>query len=147
MDLPGGPKSGELAETPILDVVRSIHVAGGSGTLEIDVAGQKRRLFFRSGQLFLAASHPLARRLGELVGTCGPRRMGRRRSFPRWSRPKLGSRSSEIVQRMAQVVADWREGSYAFDGSESALPAELVGPLPTSRLVMEGRRSDWTSPR
>ncbi|MGE0639089.1 MAG: DUF4388 domain-containing protein [Thermoanaerobaculia bacterium] len=138
MDLPGGPKSGELAETPILDVVRSIHVAGGSGTLEIDAAGQKRRLFFRSGQLFLAASHPLARKLGNLVERLRVQEDGKANVVPTVEQTEARKQVLEIVQRMAQVVADWREGSYSFDGSESALPAELVGPLPTSRLVMEG---------
>lgn len=36
--------SGDLAEQPILEVLRALHARSASGVLEIDPSGQRRRL-------------------------------------------------------------------------------------------------------
>ena len=137
MDHPAGELSGDLATIPIVEVVQAIHSAGGTGTLEIDAAGQRRRLFFREGQLFLAATHHLARRLGELVRRLQePQRGGH--ATPTAAALEARSQTSDLVKRMAQVIAEWRQGNYRFDGEPGGLPQELAGPLPTLRLIMLG---------
>jgi tetratricopeptide (TPR) repeat protein len=117
--------SGDLGAKPIHEVLRSLNAGGGTGTLELSVGGQKRRLHFQDGELYLAAGHPLAKRLGELVA-----------ELRGTASVEVRNRCLELVQRMAGVVAEWRAGPYSFDADPASLPADRVGPLPTERLVM-----------
>lgn len=122
--------SGDLAERPVLEVLRALHERGASGVLEIDPAGHRRRLFFREGELHLPGGHPLARRLtGQLAelggGASGVRETTRRQLF-------------DLVERIVTVLLDWRRGEFRFFEGQGALPADLVGPLPTRRLIMIG---------
>jgi curved DNA-binding protein CbpA len=43
-----------------------------------------------------------------------------------------------LVERIIDVMVEWREGTYRFLDDLSLLPLDLVGPLPTAYLVMEG---------
>ena len=112
--------------------------ARGTGTLEVEVVGQKRRLFFRDGGLFLAGSHPLARRLGELVEKLARSPAGGAAAPRSAADVEARNQCADLVQRMASVISEWRQGRYRFDGDAAGLPPELVGPLPTQRLVMIG---------
>lgn len=118
--------------------MRGIHIARGTGVLEVDAAGQKRRLHFRSGQLYLASGHPLARRLGELVAKLQNSKGGGALAAPSAEVQEARTQTADLVRRMAQVIAEWREGRFRFDSDPSAMPTELVGPLPTIRLIMLG---------
>lgn len=120
--------SGDLAERPVLEVLRALHERGASGVLEIDPAGHRRRLFFREGELHLPGGHPLARLLaGQLAElrreASGAREATRRQLF-------------DLVERIVTVLLDWRRGEFRFFEGQGALPADLVGPLPTRRLIM-----------
>jgi tetratricopeptide (TPR) repeat protein len=117
--------AGDLSEKPIHDVVRSIYAGRGSGTLEISVGEQKRRLHFHDGNLVLAATHPLAKHLGDMIAQLGT-----------GARDDVRRRCRDLVQRMAGVIAEWRSGAYRFDADPASLPKEHVGPMPTERLVM-----------
>jgi tetratricopeptide (TPR) repeat protein len=117
--------AGDLREKPIHEVVRAIYAGRGSGTLEITIGEQKRRLHFRDGDLVLAATHPLAKHLGDLVARLGPA-----------ASEAVRRRCGELIQRLAGVLGEWRSGAYRFDGDPASLPGEPVGPLPTERLVM-----------
>ena len=117
--------SGELSEKPIYEIVRAIHAGAGTGTLEVSIGDQKRKLYFVDGELYLASSHPLAKHLGELVGQLRDPAAAEARS-----------RCIELVQRIAGLVADWQRGSYRFSLDPQSVPADRVGPLPTERLIM-----------
>ncbi len=126
--------SGDLAERPVLEVLRALHERDASGVLEIDPAGHRRRLYLRDGELHLPGGHPLARRLSEQMadlrrdlqqGTGGARQETRRQLL-------------ELVERIAAVLLEWRRGAFRFSEGQGALPADLVGPLPTRRLIMIG---------
>jgi curved DNA-binding protein CbpA len=122
--------SGTLVERPILEVIRLVHLSGSSGVLEIDPTGHRRRLFFRDGELFLPGGHPLARRLAadlaDLAST----------SLNAAARALRRQRLLELVARIAAVLVEWREGTYTFSSAPGVLPADLVGPVPTRRLLM-----------
>lgn len=131
--------AGSLSERSVAEVLRELHFTRATGILEIDSGGQKRRLYLREGSLYLSGGHPLARRLGELVV--------RLRSDVRRSSGHAAAgadnleahrQCADLVQRMAKVLAEWRQGSFRFQADPAALPTDLVGPLPTKRLLMIG---------
>jgi curved DNA-binding protein CbpA len=126
--------SGHLADRPILEVIRLVHQSGATGVLEIDPAGHRRLLHFRDGELHLPAAHPLARRLSEeLAGLRAP--AGRENAGEVEARRR---RLVDLAERIIAVIADWKQGSYRFVSAEPARAGDLVGPLPTRRLLMMG---------
>lgn len=126
--------NGDLAERPILDVLRTLHGRGASGVLEIDPAGHRRRLYFRDGELHLPGSHPLARKLAEQVSDLRAAQHGAMTGSGALEETRR--RLLELIERIVAVVLDWRRGAFRFVEERSALPADLVGPLPTRRLIM-----------
>lgn len=113
------PLTGDLSERDLRELIRSLFRERASGVLEVSVDGGQRRLFFRDGELHLAATNPLAAQLVERLQP-GASRSGVR----------------EIIDRMATVLAAWREGAFRFDPGTGAIPEDAVGPLPTAELVM-----------
>lgn len=122
---------GDLRQRPILEVLQELHWRRASGVLEIDGGEHKRRLFLRHGSLYLAGTHPLARRLGELVRALSDRTNSAAASEAR-------QRCLDLVERMAKVIGEWRTGLFRFVSDPAALGSDLVGPLPTRRLLMLG---------
>lgn len=125
---------GDFADRPILDVLRVLHERGVSGVLEIDPTGHRRRLFFRDGELYLPGGHPLARRLAEQVAELSGNAS---RAAPA-DREETRRRLLELIERIVDVLLDWRRGAFQLIEGREALPADLVGPLPTRRLLMVG---------
>ena len=130
---------GNLAESSVAEVLRELHFARATGALEIHAGGQKRRLFLRHGNLYLSGGHPLARRLGEVVVRLrtDDRRDARHAAVGAES-AEAHRQCADLVQRMAAVIAEWRQGSFQFHSDPTVLPPDLVGPLPTKRLLMIG---------
>lgn len=128
---------GDLRERSILEILQELHWKKATGVLEIDGGEHKRRLFLRDGSLYLAGTHPLARRLGELVQALSDR-----------SNPAVAAearkRCLELVERMARVIGEWRIGLFHFVADPSGLATDLVGPLPTRRLLMLGSTAGLT---
>lgn len=122
---------GDLSDRSILEVLQELHFRRATGVLEVDGGEHKRRLFLRDGSLYLAGSHPLARRLGDLVKALGERSNAAGAAESR-------ARGLALVQRMAQVISEWHQGTFRFLEDPSALAPDLVGPLPTRRLLMLG---------
>lgn len=136
--LPNGT-TGDLAERGVPELLRELHFARATGTLEIDAGEQKRRLYLRAGELYLAGSHPLARRLGEVVERLvEAEHPGSGHAARNAETLEAHRRCYDLVQRMAGVIAEWRHGAFRFTASAEALPGDLVGPLPTKRLLMLG---------
>ena len=122
---------GDLRERSIFDLLQELHFDRATGVLEVAGEEHKRRLFLRGGSLYLAGTHPLARRLGELV---------RALSDPSQSADATAARKRciELVERMARVIGEWKTGHYRFLDDPAARAVDLVGPLPTRRLLMVG---------
>lgn len=110
-----------------LDTLRGLRVRRATGVLEIQVAGQKRRLFLRAGDVHLPGAHPLAQLLAE--------RLERIRGGAGTTAANTGP-LLEIVERIAEVVADWRTADSEFREGLGVLPPDLTGPLPSARLLM-----------
>lgn len=123
--------TGDLSEKSILTVLQDLHFRRSTGVLEVDGGEHKRRLFLRAGSLYLAGTHPLARRLEELVRALSDRSTSAAATEAR-------ARCLDLVARMARVIGDWRTGRFRFVEDPTALTADLVGPLPTRRLLMVG---------
>jgi Flp pilus assembly protein TadD len=114
-----------------MELLQELHFQRATGVLEVEGAETKRRLFLRDGSLYLAGTHPLARRLGELVKALTERGTSSAAAEAR-------SRSIDLVERMAKVIGEWRKGQYRFLDDPAARAGDLVGPLPTRRLLMIG---------
>ena len=112
MRSPAGEMMGDLSDRSILEVLQELHFRRATGVLEVDGGEHKRRLFLRDGSLYLAGSHPLARRLGDLVKALGERSNTAGAAESR-------ARGLALVQRMAQVIAS---GTRARSASSRILP-------------------------
>ncbi|MFN7940578.1 MAG: DUF4388 domain-containing protein [Thermoanaerobaculia bacterium] len=121
---------GSLSERSIFELVRSFHLARATGVLEIEQTGQRRRLFFRAGEIFLSGSHPLARKLAESTAALRAAGSSERDSAARQA-------LLELVERITRVFGEWKSGKFRFL-TEPASSTDLVGPLPTKRLIMLG---------
>lgn len=128
--------SGDLAEQPILEVLRALHARSASGVLEIDPSGQRRRLYFREGELQLPGGHPLARGLAAQVAAVRAAQAAAGGGLA--EAEPVRQRLLELVERIVAVVLEWRRGGFRFVEGVGALPVELVGPLPTRRFLMIG---------
>jgi len=131
MSGPASETMGDLSDRSIFEVLQEVHFRRCTGILEVDGGRHKRRLFLREGSLYLAGSHPLARRLGDLVKALGDRSNSAGAVESR-------ARCLDLVERMAQVIGEWRQGRFRFVEDSSVLATDLVGPLPTRRLLMLG---------
>lgn len=122
---------GDLGQRSIFDLLRELHFERATGVLEVEGGEHKRRLFLREGSLYLAGTHPLARRLAELVKALADPTQSAAAAEAR-------TRCIGLVERMARVIGEWRSGSVRFLDDPAARSVDLVGPLPTRRLLMLG---------
>lgn len=122
---------GDLQQRGIFEVLQELHFRRSTGVLEVDSGETKRRLYLRDGSLYLAGTHPLARRLGETVRALSDASKSTAATAAR-------KRCLDLVERMARVISEWRSGHFQFVDGLTGLGVELVGPLPTRRLLMMG---------
>ena len=127
---------GHLGARPIVEVIRQIHLGRLSGQLEIRQGESKRRFVFSDGELFLPSSHALAQRLDELLSPKGDDEDTGPISLQRASAESEELRT--IVGRIVDVLRDWTTGDYEFIPSDMGISDGMIGPLPTSYLIMEG---------
>ena len=131
---------------PLLtEAVRDIYFERKSGVVEVaadaanpaEAEGSKRRLFFVDGELHLPAVHALAKKLAPHLPLWPDRPS--RSGAPSPSSWMTGAKSEvkELMTRIARLVAGWQGLPYSFFEGRHALPPGLVGPLPTSFLLME----------
>lgn len=130
--------SGSLRERSLLDVVARLRAGWRSGTLLVRSGGQTRRFTFVDGDLYLPASHSLARQMGQLLTAeaqwLDDQAENRGDSEEPPHRPPLRS----LIGRIADVLSQLREGDYEFQEGEHDEPDELVGPLWSTLLVVQG---------
>ena len=139
------PQRAQPAPPPLTQAVRDLYFERQSGVLEVaadatqvaDVEGSKRRLFFVDGELHLPAMNPLAQKLAPHLPLWPDRPS--RSGTPSPSSWITGAKSEvkELMTRIARLVAGWQGSPYSFFEGRHALPPDLVGPLPTSFLLME----------
>ena len=122
-------ESGSPADRPLFDVLRQLRGRVATGALELESGGTRRRLFLREGELHLPGVHPLARQLRERLEA-----LGRQPALAR----DPGEPLFDLIERIAEVLADWKPDRWEFHEGLAHLPAELAGPLPTARLLMAG---------
>ncbi len=115
------------AAPSLFQLLRGLRNRRATGTLELDVSGQKRRLHLRDGELFLPGAHPLARSLAERIEAVARRRGGATSG---------DATLLELVERIANLLADWSAVESRFFEGVATLPPDLVGPLPTARLLL-----------
>ena len=114
------------APRSVVELVRWIYLGGRTGLLEVEQDGGKRRLYFRRGELYLPGAHPLAVLL-------------KPRLHAEDNRSGFGADSEMInlLGRIARTVAMWGGPQVNFHEGEQHLPRGLLGPFPTSLVVME----------
>lgn len=118
-----------FAGRPLFEILRQLCARGATGVLEFEIDGGLRRLYLREGELHLPGAHPLARRLSELLAAPGA---------PDAPDREATAALLELVERIADVLAEWQPARWQFREGLAHLPANLVGPLPTVRLLMAG---------
>ena len=143
-------KRAQPAPPPLTQAVRDIYFDRKSGVVEIaadaaqvaDAEGSKRRLFFVDGELHLPAMSSLAKKLAPHLPLWPDRPS--RSSGPTPSSWITGAKSEvkDLMTRIARLVAGWQGSPYSFFEGRHSLPPDLVGPLPTSFLLMEWAVAD-----
>jgi len=109
----------------LFDVIGRIYARRESGVLIVQRADSSRRLYFRSGELYLAPTHPLAIAIAE--------RLAEGETDGASDRAVRG-----LVQRMADALRGWSGDEISFHEKEDEIPPDAVGPLPTSALLAAG---------
>jgi curved DNA-binding protein CbpA len=127
------PSRATGSDTPrtVVELVRWIYLGGRTGLLEVAQEEGRRRLYFRRGELYLPGAHPLAVLL-------------KPRLRAKEDRSSFGE-DSELVSllgRIARTVATWNGTEVLFHEGEEHLPRGLLGPFPTSLVVMEQAVAD-----
>lgn len=123
----GGAIRRDLAE-----LIRAVYLGSRTGLLEIEHPTGRRRLYFSRGQLYLPAAHPLAVLLKPHLSALAAARSSD--GSVEWRRdPQL----ADLMARIAHAIHNWRDGTLHFRDGEQHLPQGILGPLPTSLLVME----------
>ncbi len=123
----------ESSRQDLFERIQLLHSEGATGVLEVQLGPGKRRLFFRDGEIYLGASHPLAQKLAHYLQVLKSKQSADDAAVRETREGLLG-----LVQRMSAVISEWRGSPLRFEEGVSRLPIDLVGPLPTLRLVMRG---------
>lgn len=121
-----GSVTAEEAPRSVVAAVRWVYLGRRTGVLEVQQEEGLRRLFFRNGELYLPSAHPL----GVLIR---PRLERARQS------PGGAGRDEDLVrlvERIAETVATWEGGETSFQPGPGSLPQGLLGPIPSSLMVM-----------
>ncbi|KAB2965963.1 MAG: tetratricopeptide repeat protein [Thermoanaerobaculia bacterium] len=129
------PLSPPTAPASLLRILLGLRARRATGVLEIQAGGSSRRLFLVEGELHLPGGHPLAQRVAERLAA-----LRAQRGRPLDPEDPL----HELVQRIGEVFSEWRPERWTFRAGLGALPTDLVGPLPTWRVlgVMAGAGLD-----
>jgi curved DNA-binding protein CbpA len=110
----------------LLSILLDLRARRATGVLEIETAAQKRRLFLVEGELHLPGAHPLARRIAERLVEFAQRR---------GATPAPGDPLLELLDRIGEVFSEWKPERSEFRVGLVALPPDLIGPLPTGRVL------------
>lgn len=122
---------GAAPQDSVVELVRWIYLGERTGLLEVEQAEGKRRLYFRRGELYLPGAHPLAVLLKPRLEAAE-------------NRAGFGEDTEllNLLGRIARTVATWNGADVRFREGAEHLPQGLLGPFPTSLVVMEQAVAD-----
>ncbi len=137
--------SGSLEKGSLQEIVREVYLEERSGVLEVRVASEVRRFYFKEGELHLLDGHPLAKKLAALLAAEMPEEgepppgdgTGETPRFETTFAAQAQEEVKGLIARIARFLIQLEDGEFRFVASEEILPADLVGPLATGFLVME----------
>lgn len=121
--------AGQLTEHSLFEVIQTLYLERRTGVLRVNVEGSPKRFFLVSGELHIPRNHPLAPALDQVLKSS--------------EGEGFSSQLRALLAKVAEVMAGWKDGSYEFLDGPGGLPADLLGPLPTPYLVMEGVVRSW----
>ncbi|HUP22137.1 MAG TPA: tetratricopeptide repeat protein [Thermoanaerobaculia bacterium] len=130
--------SGSLGERSLFEVVERIRVGWRSGTLVVRAGEQTRRFTFLDGDLYLPASHALAREMGKLLAAEDEWLTRTATQQESSASPPHRSRLRELIGRIADLLGQLKDGDFTFEERPAEDPGQLVGPLWSTLLVLEG---------
>ncbi len=109
---------------PLASVVRSVYLGRRSGLVEVELDDEQVGLFFRHGEIYLDRDDPTALKISPLLARAGSDRPA--------ADPELGN----AMEALARELGPRPDVEAKFNG-DKAIVVELIGPLPTVRLVQE----------
>lgn len=102
-------------EQDLLSSVRALVRRRATGRLEVHLAGERRTIYFKNGDLFLAATSLPGRQIA---------------AFLAGDEETPGATTREAASRFAAVALGWQAGKVRFDPTAGEPAEGLVGPLP-----------------
>lgn len=128
---------GQVERHTLPKLLREFYLARRTGVLEVVQGDEVRRYFIVQGDLHLSNTHPLAGGLREFLRLQDLARhsVGSQTDSP----PERAAALYELealVRTMATALSAINTGQYIFDDDLARLPVDLVGPFPTSYLIM-----------
>jgi curved DNA-binding protein CbpA len=133
--------SGSLRDRSLFEVIERVRAGWRSGTLVVRSGDQTRRFTFVDGDLYLPAAHTLARQMAKLLAA-EQQWLARPEAAthdPTTSRePQHRAPLRKLITRIAELLGQLREGDYSFQEGSPEDPGELVGPLWSPLLMVEG---------
>ncbi|MDA8098777.1 MAG: DUF4388 domain-containing protein [Nitrospiraceae bacterium] len=135
--------SGNLKDTPLLDVLSILRLQKATGTLGCDVRGVGKSLYVQNGQIVFATSQDVQDRLGEVMVRAG--KITRSQLTDALERHRTGDGRKKIgayfvesgyvtpkelfnglklqVRSIIQSILALKDGGYRFD---EVLPADVI---------------------
>ena len=113
--------SGTGRALTVLELLRRFYLRRATGLLHCETHDRSRDFFFRDGDLWFPATHPLARRIVEIRELSAESARGQK-----WR---------ELLDLLLPGLESGRTRSESFTEGEGALPGTLVGPVPTAELL------------
>ncbi|HET7435933.1 MAG TPA: DUF4388 domain-containing protein [Thermoanaerobaculia bacterium] len=154
---------GELAETTVPDLFRSIVRSSETAVLTLEAAGRNDTIYFADGRLVFASSTDPDMGLAETLLRGGEltiqqydnamerlvvsRRMGAMLVELGYLQPDELMRAAERqVSAIVLNAMSWRDGNYTIEFTESVPDGIITLSLPTERLILDGvRRIEYWS--
>lgn len=141
----------EPSEIRFFDAIRSAYLEGWTGRLGLNSADLRGQLFFVGGDLYISPEHPfeaaatgwvnslraMQRRAADKdAATPGSdEAMGRNSARQETAETRLATR--RLISELTELLYPCARESCHFVDGAGQIRLDLIGPLPTARLVME----------
>jgi hypothetical protein len=141
----------EPSEIRFFDAIREAYVEGWTGRLGLDSADIRGQLFFVGGDLYISPEHPFeaaatgwSNSLRAIQRRAAENSESEQEAAEAQEPARAGQQSAEARLATRRVVAELtdllspcaRESCHFVDGA-GQIRLDLIGPLPTARLIME----------
>jgi curved DNA-binding protein CbpA len=128
---------GTIDGRSLANLLREFYLARRTGVLEVVQPEAEYHFHVVQGDLHLSKGHPLATTLREFLRLQGIARRSYSSAID--SPPERAAALrllGELVDRMTLALADVKTGAFMFSDDLAKLPVDLLGPFPTSYLIM-----------